>query len=378
MRAADVRIPVALQFVLDDIGWFWGRDERASGHPSRTGLPRWHVLEDYQAIEAIGRAMGQKINTMLVIGEWDRNNVLRKVSHSSKFGKDWDSSKWLNLEEAEKIRDFMNTCEYVEFGFHGLLHDAWADDGTYVGGQEFIVPKDFIKGNPRELAPEEMIREHLDAFLEIYNDWGFNHELRTFASPGGPRNTDESDTLANILKDYGVKFWHNHGIKKCDVKKGIIINNKSIILCPWEAYDIDPSDLPTYDPEKAGIIGGHWPNMLRYNPKKNLENVDAWKIYMDRQCEVFGMIKSTDIEFAHYQQLHRYYGEVSEENGMIKIDLTTVDAMSPEKNKDFYISIKNGNEPKECIGGKIIPYETKKDFKNYKIERTEGSIIYIK
>jgi len=379
MKKTDVKIPVAIQLVLDDIGWFWGRDERDQGHPSRTGLPRWHVVEDYMMVDAVGRAINQKINTMFVIGEWDRNNVLRKVPYSNKFGKDWDSSKWLNLEEAEKIRDFMNSCEYIELGYHGLLHGLWEENGTHITETEFFAPEDFKKGSkPFKLLPESMLRQHFDAFLEIYNDWGFNHKLRTFASPCGNMGAEKTDEFTKVLKDYGVKFWHNNGIKNCIVQTGIICNAKAIEIVPWESYDIDPEILPTYDPEKAGILGGHWPNLLRYNPKKNFERVEAWKSFFDRQSEVFGMIISRDMEFAHYQQLHKFYGEVEEENGMIKIDLTKVDDMAPEKNKDFYISIKNGNEPTECIGGKITLYETKKDFKNYKIERTEGSVIYIK
>jgi len=379
MRISDVMMPAAVQMTLDDIGWFWGRDERSQGEPSRTGIPRKHVLEDYIVVNEIGKAVNQKINTLFVIGEWDRHNILRNVSHSSKFGKDWDSSKWLDLNEAEKIRDYLNSAEYIELGFHGLLHDMWDDDGSPLDTSEFYPPKDFIKGNPIVQAPESMVREHMDAFFEIYNDWGFKQEIKTAAIPGGAWGGWKTDEMPKILHDYGIKYWHNLGIPGCFVRAGVIINPKSIILCPWETYDLNPLKQPLYDPETAGIIMGHWPNVLRFDPDLNLERIEAWKEYYERESQVFGLIISRDAEFAHYQQMHRAFSEMSEENGMIKIDLTKVDEISPmKKTMPIYVSIKNGNEPIECIGGKISLYETKKAFKNYKIDRTEESIIYIK
>ena len=45
--------------------------------------------------------------------------------------------------------------------------------------------------------------------------------------------------------------------------------------------------------------------------------------------------------------------------------------------KEFYVSLKNGVVPKGCIGGKISEYETKKEFKTYKIEREESDKIII-
>ncbi len=377
MKTSDVRIPAAIQLVIDDIGWFWGRDEREDGLPSRTGIPRRHFLEDYIVINEIGRAINQKINAMLVIGEWDRHNALRRVPHCSKSGLDWNGSFWCVREEAEKIRDYLNSCEYIELGFHGLLHGAWSENGELLCTQEFMVPKDFKVGNPRELVPEAVTRAQFDVFMEIYDDWGFTQQLRTFASPGNIGDAWKTDEFANILKDYGVKFWHNNVIRGSSVQAGIILNPKAIEVCPWFVYDLDPLELPTYDPDKAGILGSHWPNFLRFNHKKSIERVDDWKSFFDRQAEVFGMIISRDIEFAHYQELYRAYAVITEEKDCIKIDLTKVDEMSPEKNMPFYLSFANGREPTECKGGKITLYETKKDFKNYKFERTGESVIYI-
>ena len=84
-----VVLPVALQIVTDDIGWFYGRDTRCSEGPSRTGLPRRHVAEDYAAIDAVGKAIGMKINCPMVIGEWDKKNRLRGMPHATNDEKGW-------------------------------------------------------------------------------------------------------------------------------------------------------------------------------------------------------------------------------------------------------------------------------------------------
>ena len=45
-----IRIPIALQVCFDDIGWDEGSDLRLRGQASRTGMPRRHVYEDYEAV----------------------------------------------------------------------------------------------------------------------------------------------------------------------------------------------------------------------------------------------------------------------------------------------------------------------------------------
>ena len=376
MKITDFKIPVALQIVVDDIGWFWGRDDREIGGPSRTGVARTHILEDYIVLNEIGRALNQKINAMLVIGEWDINNRLRKVPHCSNQGENWNGSFWLNKEEAEKIRNFLNTAEFIEIGFHGLLHSTYSKEGELLCCQEFMVNKDFKKENERELVPENITRAQFDTFFEIYNDWGFTQKIQTFASPGNIGDAWKTDEFSNVIKDYGIKFWHNNVIRGCSVQSGIILNPKAVEICPWFVYDFDPLEARDLKPEEAGIIGSHWANYLRFNPKKSIEGVKDWKTFYDRQSEIFGMIISRDIEFAHYQQLYKNYAVISEENDCIKIDLSEADKIAPEKNMPIYISLTN--EPSECTGGKLSLYETKSGFKNYKVERTGDSIIYIK
>ena len=68
---ASVKIPLAYQVVMDDIGWFHGSDDRHLGMPSRSGMTRDHLAEDYLVINEIGKRINQRICGAFVIGEWD-------------------------------------------------------------------------------------------------------------------------------------------------------------------------------------------------------------------------------------------------------------------------------------------------------------------
>ena len=379
MKASELCIPVALQLFLDDVGWFYGRDCRWENEPSRTGIPREHVLEDHIAINEVGRACGMKIGTAWVIGDWDVNRVLAKVPLCTWQGENWQGSKHFNREEAEKIRDFVNGAAFIDVSVHGLQHDVFFN-GVNIGGQEFFIPEGYKKGGKRQLAPEDYIRAHLDAFFEIYESWGFSKKPRNFVSPGGPSDSWQLGTLAAILRDYGILTWCNHISSSqgdgCVVNHGVIFNKKAIELCPWEAYDVNPDRLPLYDPKKAGIIGGHWPNILRYDPSLNLENVGKWKAFMDRECEVFGLLRSQSIEFAHCQQVYHYYGKITEQDGSVILDMSEADAvMPPDMARPFYISVRRGAGELSCEGGICTLYERKKGFDNYKIERADSPVV---
>lgn len=387
MKASDICVPVAMQLVLDDIGWMKGRDERDREEPSRTGVPRAHVLADYEVVEALGKALNQKINTMLVIGEWDKNARLKNATYSNKWGKNWDPTPFLNLPEQEKIRDFVNSAEHIEFGFHGLLHDLFYEEKN-ICGQEFAWPENMVKGAPRSLAPEWFLREHFTIFYEILKDWDFKKTIRSFACPGGGKSYMLSGVMTSVLKDYDIRFWHNHIPAKTIaqfeehvpslLQNGILIHSKMIEICPWEAYDLDPEILPDIPLEKAGIVGGHWVNLLRYNPARNLERVESWAAYFNRQAETFGIILSRDVEFAHYQQYYHYRTDIKEENGKIILDLSRCDKNHPASSlPNLYVSIQKGVPQPRCQGGTIRRYEERGNFINYEIVRDGSSTIVL-
>ena len=315
-------LPAALQLILDDVGWFYGGYGRFFNDAARTSLPRRHVLADYVMIEELGKRIGQRIHGMFVIGDWDRDGVLARVPNSNPQGEAWKGSKHLRMEEAEEIRDFVNSAEHLELGLHGLLHDVW-QNGANLGAAEFFPPKGFVRGQPQQLADRDYLKKHFDAFYEIYQSWGFRGRIRSFVSPCGEAGAHLRNDLQPLLREYGIEYWANHTYLPkpvgTTVHSGVIFSRKEIELVHFAAYDLDPDLLPTYRAEDAGIIGGHWPNVLRWNPENNLERLDRWETFFRRQCEVFGIMLSRDIGFAHQQMLYRNLGAVREEGNEVVI-----------------------------------------------------------
>ncbi len=392
MRKNDITIPKPMQLVLDDIGWLYGRDQRESGLPSRTGIPRKHVMEDYQIIEEVGKGLNQKINCMMVVGEWDREKLLATVPNSSKWGKNWEGSEYWDEAECARIIEYLQGTDYIEFGLHGLLHAMWADDGTFVGEGEAFFPEGMVRGKPKQLAPDHILRHHFDAFFEIFHKAGFKGPIRSYASPCGARDAFPTGRLTAILKDYGIQFWHNGSgpaqfrpfwtdLLRNDtlVQNGVICNTKDKSMGPWEVYDMDPETIPVLDFEQIGLNGGHWVNFLRWNPKRNLENLEGWIRYWNAYGDLFGVIISRDVAFAHYQKLYRHKAVIEEREGGVVIDLTRADEILPNCIKpDLYISVKKGTAPFTCEGGTITEYETRGEFINYQIKRGASSIIKLK
>ncbi len=94
---------------------------------------------------------------------------------------------------------------------------------------------------------------------------------------------------------------------------------------------------------------------------------------------MFGIILSRDIAFAHHQLLYKNCSVMEEVDGWIRIDLTKVDSMGLSGPKQpLYVSIRNTSEPIVCEGGIVSEYESCGEFKNYKIERTDAGVIYLK
>ncbi len=380
MKLNDIKIPVPLQFSMDDIGWIEGRVPYWDGfQPTRTGIPRRHVLADYQAVNEIGKAGNMKICGNFVLGDWDRKGILKDVPCATKEGKNWKSSPYVDEKEENQIRDFLNSCEYLEMAFHGLMHECWDEDGNYMSA-EFVPPYDFKKGDKSKArpAPEWYLRAHIEAFMEIYKDWGFTQKLRVFTCPGHCFDAWKEGMFTRVIKEYGLTYWNEPHITHPIYENGVMLNNEVGFLAFWEAYDVNPDKLPLYTEENAGIICCHWPNFLRLDPDLNFENLDKWKNFFARQKNVFGVMLSRDIAFAYNQLFYRHYCEMSEDNGVIKIDFTKLDEATPEDfDAPIYISIKDG-VTFECDGGAVKEYEKLDGFTTYEIKRNGNCAIYLK
>jgi len=162
-----IKIPMAYQIVADDIGWFNGDDDRCVEGPSRTGMPRKHVAEDYIIFNEIGKALNQKVLGAFVIGEWDKDNLLRGMKHTTKDEDNWDMASKINMDIAESCFEAMENSEYIEYALHGLMHGYWTD-GISMADQEYFKPKTTEFKGKYCFDIEPVSNEYFESHIEMF------------------------------------------------------------------------------------------------------------------------------------------------------------------------------------------------------------------
>jgi hypothetical protein len=83
MENLKAYIPMPVQVVIDDVGWWSGEDGSKRQEPYRTGINRNHVPADYQAIANLGRTLGIRPQAAFILCEWDKENILRQLPTST-------------------------------------------------------------------------------------------------------------------------------------------------------------------------------------------------------------------------------------------------------------------------------------------------------
>ncbi len=389
----DIKIPVAIQFCFDDVGWYDGRDLRSVSKASRSGIPRNHAIEDYVMLHEFGKALGQKILTPLCLADWDKDNLLRGevgITHDP-YG--WDVASKIDMEHHEQARDILNGSEFIEPCIHGLLHGVYGEDGSLITEREYFKVVELEGEKKLVLNSPEDFNNRIRLFFEIYRSWGFTKNIRTFVSPCGFRGADEDMILdlAARLEALGVKYWANLGFSFSGslgtyldiavMKKGGSYTAEGKTP-PWEGYDIDPELLLPFVSEKnymgTNIVGMHWTNLLRLNPKRNLENLPLWIDYFNRERETFGTMIARDVEFSATQQFYNLYSKTEIVGDKLVIDVSDVMVKKTSPCKDeFYISIKKGISPRIVEGGTLSLYEEHRDFNTFKIEHNSTRITVL-
>ena len=382
-----VIIPTALQITLDDVGWHDGRDLRASGKASRSGIPRMHAIEDYKIVNELGRAINQKILGKLCLGDWDKDNVLRGEVGLTHNPHNWDRASEMDMEYTKACFQALEEAEYIDYAVHSTMHGRYDGCGKQIHEGENYEPDPENPGKSRPISVKEFKRR-IELFFKIYNSWGFKKPLKIFGFPCGMPAYITPEQLSELngeMYKHGIKFCHTFWANHREPDE-LFAPARYVGRCvdapkfPWEAYDVDPRFAADFmKPGQRGVWGTviwHWTNLIRYNPENNMENLPKWVEWVNKQAEIFGCMISRDFIFSANQQLYHSFASVDCEGDRVVVDTSYIASKKLEEyTKEFYISFKHGTEPKECLGGEISLYEQKRDFKTYKVTHTEDKII---
>ena len=355
-------IPRPMQLVIDDLGWFCGKDDRECGGPSRTGMPRRHCAEDIRAINRLGEAINMKINCAFIVGEWDPDNRLRDVPHLSKYGDGWDNAAYLDRTEMTRYVEAINESPYIDMALHGLLHGYYMDgvDNPDTSDYCYYIDKKFYWVNEAE------VRTRVEKFFDILAYYGINKQVTSFVPPSFRYKLFG---ISGILHDYGIKYISTifrtmekePDMPEIACAEGEVITvDRNINIYPWDAYDCAFDDLPPV----RGILGTHWPNFLHIDPARHDEVIDRAIKYFKDSSENYGIVLSRGMEFCAIQSMYCRYAQTSIYGNGVTIDLRGV-SRTPVFGKPFVISAKR--KPKSCIGADIVTLEEKDGFTNYEL-----------
>ena len=288
----EVCVPMPLQIVIDDVGWWSGKDGHDAQEPFRTGIDRDHVPEDYEAIARLGRKLGMRPQAAFILGEWDRENILRAIPSSTWMGENWDNSRWIGpwLDNAARI--VRDSADCFELTLHGLGHEYW-QDGTFTRAEWH--DRD---GNMR---PSDQVLAHLDAYQRIMRQ----NDLGNFPTSFVPAAFlhcygDGNEGLAAILKNRNITFistpfstMHRRAelpTPILGIDQGITtVDRGTLPPIPWDSIAAEPGDdIP------GPILGFHWPNILHPDPAQNATVVDRWVEFLTSYGHRFDRLLSPD------------------------------------------------------------------------------------
>jgi hypothetical protein len=342
-----VKIPMPIQVVIDDVGWWSGEDGSLRQQPFRTGIMRNHVPADYSAIVELGSTLGIRPQAAMVLCEWDKNNLLRKLPNSTWMGEKWDNSKWVGpwMEEAADI--IHKNSNSFEITLHGLGHEYWVD-GIF-SRAEWATPDGIMR-------PRDQVEKHLDFYYDILNQ----HKLGDFPSSFVPAafchafgmTEGNNISMAELLKKRGVDYINTPFSSMANSKlvsneffgfdSGLMTIDRGNDLLDWNNIGIEPSGSI-----KGPVCGMHWPNLLHPDPSRNSEIVMKWVNLLKPYNESIETILAEDSEQFQMQLAHYGCTELKLVDNNIELNFTDTDLLPASNQQNhFMIKLKSINKLK--------------------------------
>ncbi|MBA3709950.1 MAG: hypothetical protein H0W83_14160 [Planctomycetes bacterium] len=356
-------IPMPIQVVIDDVGWWSGRNGSADNEPYRTGIARDHVPADYQAIVDLGRATGTRPQAAMILCEWDKENILREVPTATWMGASWDNSRRVGpwMDEAAAI--MREGREHVELTLHGVGHEYW-------GGGRFT-RAEWHDGEGR-MRPRDEVLKRLDCFRRILDQ----HRLGPFPTSFVPCAFMHrfGGGLADILRDHGVDF--------------ISTPYHSIFGLPtprWRWFDFDGDTMTVdrpgdrFDWHQIGqlpsgeithpTVGMHWPHVLHADPARNGETVAAWAAFLIEQGRQPGKLLARDNNEFRTQLAHHVCTTRTLRDHGLDLDVTGFDRL-PRTHLSLNLAIKVTAPDKLIFTGRGMRIDA------VARDRSNGSVVH--
>ncbi|MCB0284712.1 MAG: hypothetical protein KDF60_19170 [Calditrichaeota bacterium] len=338
-------IPMPIQIVIDDVGWWSGEDGSKRQEPYRTGINRNHVPADYQAIADLGKKLSVRPQAATILCEWDRENILRNLPTSTWMREKWDNSKWVGpwLEEAAHI--IRNNKDHYELTLHGVGHEYWENENF---------TRAEWADRSGKMRPLDQVEQHLDYFGKLMEQ----NQLGSFPASFVPTaflhgfgvTGDHKISMASVLKKRGIKYintpfynmYNREGVqfRLFGMDDGVITVDRGEDLFDWNIFGGKPNGTLN-----GPCCGLHWPNLLHPDPQRNSEIVEAWVDFLKPYNDKPETILAEDSSSFRAQLVHHVCSKVDVQGNQIEIDFNATDKL-PEQPANKNLIIKVASEKK--------------------------------
>jgi len=328
-----VTIPIPIQIVIDDVGWWSGTDGSNRQEPYRTCISRNHVPADYQAIVDLGKKLGVRPQAATILCEWDRENILRNLPTSTWMGSKWDNSKWVGpwLDEAADI--IRNNKNHYELTLHGVGHEYWEND-------KFTRAEWADRSGT--MRPLDQVELHLDYFAKLMDQ----NQLGTFPTSFIPTaflhgfgpTGDHKISLAEVIKKRGMTYINTplsnmYNAKAVQFK---LFGIDAGVMTIDRGADLFHCDIFRGSPN--GVISGptcglHWPNLLHEDPDRNPEIVEAWVAFLNTYHHRLDSTLALDSDSFQNQLVHHVCTNVRLSENLIELKFTDTESVSEKIRK---------------------------------------------
>src|SRR5258706_14423686 len=113
--------PRGFAVAIDDLGWNEGSNlsRQTPSGPHRAGVTRLFDLNDYAYVVEVGKAVGARIQSLFILSEMDRENVLSKYPTTTYQREKWNNKGRVSDKEFAIMAYVKEPPAFMEFGFHG-------------------------------------------------------------------------------------------------------------------------------------------------------------------------------------------------------------------------------------------------------------------
>lgn len=320
----QLTIPMAIQLVIEDVGWWEKSHPVGPDDPFRSGLHRRHHPLDYEALVLLAKGLGMRPLIAFVACEWDRENILRKLPSATWMGPNWDNrhnvGPWL-----EQAADILNTNRrYLEIGLHGVGHEYWGSG--HRSRTEFHTPTG-------KMRPREHIGRHLEAFGAILTQNGLDPFPAVFVPPGlnhsfgnGPHGIHgilNRFGIRHVITDLGKAKTHRPPQHpQMAWEEGVLLTERGAAPISWHM----PAARPRFSFDRP-ILSLHWANLLDEDVRRNPEIIEGWISFIRAGYDRMDQMLAQDTATCISQFAYRTFSHIHLSAEAIVIDLRKLEQL---------------------------------------------------